>query len=221
MARSRYRPLFYAGLGALLLLLLIILSLGPLLAALGRFLVVDDSPEPSEAVVVLSTGIDYYPRLIEAAALFREGYAEKVVINGDRKSEALRALERRGFVPCCPWYENSFRILSLLGVPKEKIIAISAEEAYDTVSEAESVGKALLEHGISRIIVTTSKFHTRRARYIWHKTFPGRFHIRTVPARDDPYAADAWWSEGRQVRWVLAEYGAWIYYFWKTSLGIG
>ncbi len=50
------------------------------MSALGGFLVIHDSPTSSEAVVVLSTGIEYYPRLQEAARLFREGYAEKVVI---------------------------------------------------------------------------------------------------------------------------------------------
>ena len=83
------------------------------------------------------------------------------------------------------------------------------------------MGNELLRRAISRLIITTSKFHTRRARYIWQKSFPGRFHIRAVPARDDPYAPDGWWREGRQIRWVLAEYGAWIYYFWKRNLGIG
>ncbi len=221
MAQRRYRLLFYAAFGALALALLLYLSAGPIFAAIGRFLVLDDKPDRSEAVVVLSTGIEYYPRLIEAAALFREGYAERVVINGNRKSEALRDLERKGLVECCPWYENSLRVLSLLGVPRGKVIAISAEDAYDSVTEAEAVGTELLKRGMSRIIITTSKFHTRRARYIWERSFPRRFSIRVVPARDDPFSANGWWREGRQIRWVLAEYGAWIYYFWKKSLGIG
>lgn len=221
MAQRKTRLFFYAAFGASALFALLYLSVSPILAAIGRFLVLDDKPERSQAVVVLSTGIEYYPRLIEAAALFREGYAEKIVINGNRKSEALRELERKGFVECCPWYENSLRVLSLLGVPREKVIAISAEDAYDTVSEAEAVGTELLKQRMARIIITTSKFHTRRARYIWEKRFPREFTLRAVPARNDPYSADSWWKEGRQIRWVLAEYGAWIYYFWKKGLKIG
>lgn len=221
MAQRRYRFLSYAAFGALALALLLYLSAGPIFTAIGGFLILDDKPERSEAVVVLSTGIEYYPRLIEAAALFREGYAERVVINGNRKSEALRDLERKGLVECCPWYENSLRILSLLGVPRGRVIAISAEDAYDTVTEAEAVGTELLKRGMSRIIITTSKFHTRRARYIWERSFSHQFSIRAVPARDDPFSTDSWWKDGRQIRWVLAEYGAWIHYFWKKGLGIG
>lgn len=197
-------------------LLLYFLS-GPIMIMVGEFLVQADEPAHSDAVVVLSTGIEYYPRLMEAAMLFQDGFAERVAINGNRKSEALRELERRGFRRCCPWHEDTVRVLELLGVPREKVFIVSAEDAYDTVSEAKLVGEMLSEAGITSIILTTSKYHTRRARYIWKKLFPDRFTIRAVAARNDPFSTEAWWKEGRQVRWVLAEYGAWIYYFWKTG----
>lgn len=197
-------------------LLLYFLS-GPIMIMVGEFLVQADEPARSDAVVVLSTGIEYYPRLMEAAMLFQDGFAERVAINGNRKSEALIELERRGFQSCCLWYEDALRVLELLGVQKERVIIINAESAYDTVSEAKLVGEVLSEAGITSIILTTSKYHTRRARYIWKKLFPDRFTIRAVAARNDPFSPEAWWKEGRQVRWVLAEYGAWIYYFWKTG----
>ena len=197
-------------------LLLYFLS-GPIMIMVGEFLVQADEPARSDAVVVLSTGIEYYPRLMEAAALFRDGLTKRVAINGNRKSEALIELERRGFQSCCLWYEDALRVLELLGVQKERVIIINAESAYDTVSEAKLVGEVLSEAGITSIILTTSKYHTRRARYIWKKLFPDRFTIRAVAARNDPFLPEAWWKEGRQVRWVLAEYGAWIYYFWKTG----
>jgi len=37
-------------------------SLGALLVTLGGFLATSDDPTPVEAVVVLSTGVEYYPR---------------------------------------------------------------------------------------------------------------------------------------------------------------
>lgn len=189
----------------------------PIMIMVGEFLVQADEPARSDAVVVLSTGIEYYPRLMEAAALFRDGLTKRVAINGNRKSEALIELERRGFQSCCLWYEDAVKVLEFLGVPKERVIIINAESAYDTVSEAKLVGEVLSEAGITSIILTTSKYHTRRARYIWRRLFPDRFTIRAVAARNDPFSPEVWWKEGRQVRWVLAEYGAWIYYFWKTG----
>ncbi|MFC1862367.1 YdcF family protein [Thermodesulfobacteriota bacterium] len=169
----------------------------------------------SDAIVVLNTGMDYYPRLIESADLFKRGLAEKIVLNGNRKTDELREIEEKGFVTCCTWYENSLRILSIYGVPRDKVICISAEDAYDTVSEAEIVGEAILREGYTRVILTTSKSHTRRANFIWKRMYGDKLSIYTVSAKSDPYDPEGWWKDGRQIRWVLAEYGAWIYYGWK------
>jgi uncharacterized SAM-binding protein YcdF (DUF218 family) len=182
-----------------------------ILKTAGAFLVVDEPLRPADAAVVLSTGLEYYPRLSEAGRLYRDGLVERVVINGDRKNEALRELETAGFELCCPWYEDFLRILEIHGVPRDRVVVVSAPDAYDTVSEARAVGSSLAKIGITRIIVTTSKSHTRRALYIWKYLYGGRFSIQAAAAREDPFEPSGWWREGRQIRWVLAEYGAWPY----------
>jgi uncharacterized SAM-binding protein YcdF (DUF218 family) len=201
------------------LLALAWLAAPALLGAAGRFLVSDDRSSVADAALVLATGIDYYPRLIEAAALYREGRVARVVIDGNRKTDVLRRLEAQGFVPAAPWDENSRRILELLGVPRPAVLSVSAEEAYDTVSEARLVAPALHAAGIASILVTTSKSHTRRAGYIWRRLHGDRLAIASVAARADPYQPDGWWRSGRQIRWVLAEYGAWLYLHWKLATG--
>ena len=186
-----------------------------ILSHLGQFLICDQKAVASAAVVVLNTSVEYYPRLVEAADLFRKGLAQKVVINGNRKTDVLRGLEKRGFKECCPWHEDRVRILKILGVPRKDILTVSAEDAYDTVSEAEAVGRELVREGFRRVIISTSKSHTRRAGYIWTAMFGNRLSICTVAAKTDPYDPKGWWKQGRQIRWVLAEYGAWVYYWWK------
>ncbi len=146
----------------------------PILTAIGSFIVNDENPVRSDAIVVLNSGVEYYPRLIEAASLYNRGFAQKIVINGNRKTDVLRELEKKGFEACCPWYENSLRILSLYGVPRSSVIQISAEDAYDTISEAEAVGNELVSKGLKRIIITTSQYHSRRAGFIWKKIFKNR-----------------------------------------------
>jgi uncharacterized SAM-binding protein YcdF (DUF218 family) len=187
------------------------------LTFIGNFLVADDPPKQSDAVVVLNTGLEYYSRLIQAADLYKAGFVKKVVIDGNRKNDVLRKLEKKGFQVCCPWYEESVRILELLGVPREKIVTISAEDAYDTVSEAKAVGEVLIRKGLRNVIIASSKSHTRRARYIWKSLFKDRLSIRIAAAQSDPYSPEGWWKEGRQIRWVLSEYGAWMYFFIKKS----
>lgn len=211
------RVLYKIGFITIILMLVFFILSRDILCKLGEFLILDKKPEKSDVVVVLNTDVEYYPRLIEAAAIYNKGVADKIVINGNRKTDILRALESKGFELCCHWCENRLRILSLLGVPRDSVICISAEDAYDTISEANSVGKELVRMGYSRILITTSKYHTRRASLIWEKQFGENFSISTVSAKTDPYDPHGWWKEGRQLRWVMAEYGAWIYYWWKRS----
>ena len=193
---------------------------GVFLRKMGDMIVVDDKVPAADAAVVLSTGIEYYPRLIQAASLYRQGMAKNIVINGNRKTDILRDLEAQGFKSCCPWYSDSVSILAMLGVPEDKIFPISIEDAYDTVSEADAVGRELIKRKWTDVIVTTSKYHTRRAKFIWQKMFDKQLNIYMVSAKTDPYDPESWWKDGRQIRWVLAEYGAWIYYWWKDLTGI-
>ena len=197
------------------LMVFVIIISGALFRIMGDMIVADEKASPADAVVVLSSGIEYYPRLIQAADLYRQGLAVNVVINGDRKTDTLRDLERKGFKTCCPWYADSVSILAILGVPEDKIIRISNQDAYDTVSEADAVGRELIKRKLATVIITTSKYHTRRAKFIWQKMYKNRIIIFMVSAKTDPYDPDNWWKDGRQIRWVLAEYGAWLYYWWK------
>ena len=217
-AKKQKRAIVILALVAVLAVLLA--ASGRLLTFLGAFLVADSPPpETADAVVVLNTGMAYYPRLMEAASLYREGVVKTVVINGNRKTAALRDLEKMGFVACCPWYEERVRILELLGVPRPSIVTISAEDVYDTISEAKAVGEEIHGRGLSRLIITTSKSHTRRARYIWRRTWHEEYTLTMVAARNDPYTPGGWWKEGRQIKWVLSEYGAWLYLHWNYVWG--
>jgi uncharacterized SAM-binding protein YcdF (DUF218 family) len=204
----------------LFVLLFIAVFHGAILQKMGGLIVVDEKPPYSDAVVVLNTGIEYYPRLIQAADIYRQGLIQHVVINGNRKTDTQRELEAKGFKQCCPWYADSVSILTMLGIPEDKIIWVSAEDVYDSVSEADIVGKELIMRAFKKIIITTSKYHTRRAKYIWKKMYGKQLTVFMVSAKTDPYDPNGWWKDGRQIRWVLAEYGAWIYYWWKEITGI-
>ena len=84
---------------------------------------------------------------------------------------------------------------------------------------AATVGPKLLDMGLSKIIITTSKFHTWRAGYIWEKMYAERLEIIMVPASQDDFTPSGWWKQGRHIRNVMAEYGAWVFYLWKYGLG--
>ena len=96
------RKTIYFGLIVLVLALALYVFSGTLLTSIGQFLVADDPPAQSDAVVVLNTGLEYYSRLIQAADLYKEGFVKKVVVNGNRKNDVLRKLERKGFKCAAP-----------------------------------------------------------------------------------------------------------------------
>jgi uncharacterized SAM-binding protein YcdF (DUF218 family) len=206
-----HKPLLWIiGLAGLLLLLRTWA-----LPALGHLLVEQTRNKPADAAVVLSTGVDYYPRLMEAAAQYRAGRVPLVVINGNRKTDALRELEAMGYVPPAPWDEQAKRILEVLGVPRNKVIGISAEDVFDTISEARNLAPTLRQRGLRRLLVVTSRFHTKRAAHIWRHRLPEPFQIDTAAARRDPFDAEGWWHSGRQIRQLMAEYGGWVFYYWS------
>ncbi len=178
---------------------------------IGYFLIKSDPPQKAQAIVVLS-GIDYYARLIQASNLYKDKLAPIIIINGGRRSEALERLIKTGFDPPCKWPQKSIAVLNFLGVPLSSIWAIRAPNAYDTVSEAKTVGKEIIKRGINHIILTTSNFHTKRASYIWKTIYKGRLKITTIPAKG-PFDPKGWWKSPRQIRWIIYEYGAWIFYF--------
>ena len=201
-----------------LLLALLVIFHEKILTGIGTFLVAGDIPQKSDAAVVLYTGVDIYPRLMEAASLYQNGIAAKVVIDGNRKNDILRDLESSGYEPPCKWYAEEVSILIHQGVAKDHIMAISAEDAYDSITEAGIVGEILINNGMEDVIITTSKFHSRRALHIWNSIYRGRLKIHVAPAQDDPFNPGAWWKDGRQIHWVLSEYGAWIYYYWMKII---
>jgi len=207
--RRRWIPIL------LLIVAVLVLATPSLLSALGRALVAQDPPARADAIVVLHSGVREYERLVEAATLYRDGYAPRVVINGGRTSAALRALRERGLQQPCGWDAEALAVLDFLGVPSARVLRIPAERAFDTVSEARAVVPVLRDAGIASIIVVTSKAHTRRARHIWRRTYPQASAILMVAARGDPFDANRWWHEGRQVNWVLNELGGWIVYAWN------
>ena len=204
----------------IILLLFLIIFHRWFLSSLGDFLVYNQEFEQADVVVVLNTGAEIYPRLIEAADLYKQGKVKQIIINGNRKTDVLIELEKKGYRPAVPWYENRLRVFEVLGVPRNKVISISGEAAYDTVSEAQLVGQLLLQNKIQSIVVTTSKSHTKRAAFIWNDLYGEKLKIYSHSASSDPYQADAWWYDGRQIRWVMAEYGGWLFLYWKKWFAV-
>jgi uncharacterized SAM-binding protein YcdF (DUF218 family) len=195
-ARSRqrggifFRLLFLLGFAVMVFLLY--LARHPLMRMAGHFWVVDDNPVASDAIVVL--GDDNYQgdRATRAADLLKAGWAPRVIASG------------RYLRPYASVAELEERDLIARGVPETAVVRF-AHYGEDTRGEAAAVAQFITSKGWKRIIVVTSNYHTRRARYICERSFPPGTALRVVAARDSDFDPDSWWAHGRSVKIVAHE----------------
>jgi len=170
----------------LFFLFVIYLVRHPLLRFAGDFWVVDDGPAPSDAIVVL--GDDNYngDRASRAAALFKAGWAPRVVASG------------RGLRSYASVAELEQHDLAVDGVPQDAIVRFD-HRAEDTREEALALRQLVFQRGWKRILIVTSNYHTRRSRYIFARTLPSGTALRVVPAPDPEYDPERWWYTRRGV----------------------
>lgn len=189
----------------------------PLLERAGLFLIAEDAPQASDAIVVLSGS--FPDRILEAVALYRDGYAKQIVLCREPENHALNLLKERG-VKIQPGFERNRYVAESLGVPPEAISVIG-ESAGSTFGEARQVLRNVRERGFRSILLVTSKIHTRRAAVIYRHLAGDSVRILTRPARDDSFRPDTWWNNRAEVRRVVIEYEKLlVFYFldrWRTS----
>lgn len=174
----------------------------PLLQAAGHYLVEIDPPERADAIVVL-TG-SYPDRILEAVALYREGWAPHLVLCREPENTGFRKLRSLG-VQVPRFFELNRTIAEQLGVPPQAITVLE-RPAGSTFTEAELVVHDALRRGYRSLIVVTSKYHARRAKRIYEAVAGGRLRIIMRPARDDEFDPEGWWRDRASTRRVVFEY---------------
>src|SRR5579859_208172 len=170
------------------------------LLCLGRWLVVEDPLEKAQAIVVLSGRMPL--RAMEAAKLYRKGFAPKVWLTHPTKPDA--ALEAMGIPYVGEDFYNS-RVLMHEGVPADAIRVLQPS-ILNTADEIAAVSAALEEEPDSRVIIVTSKVHTRRVRILWHRIATGREQALIRAASDDPFEPGRWWHTSGGALDVVREF---------------
>jgi uncharacterized SAM-binding protein YcdF (DUF218 family) len=189
MKRAERGGIFFR-LVALLMLALLVAAVyvvrHPLMRLAGGWWEVEDRPERADAILVLGDDNFYGERAAKAAELFRDGLAPQVVASG-------RLL--RSYAGIAELME---RDLQARGVPADAIVRFS-QRAANTREEAQALRDLVASRGWRRVLVVTSNYHTRRARYIFRKVFPPQVSVLMISAPDSDYDPDRWW-ETRQGR---------------------
>jgi uncharacterized SAM-binding protein YcdF (DUF218 family)/glycosyltransferase involved in cell wall biosynthesis len=164
------------------------------------------APSPADAIVVFAGGVGetgrggegYQDRVQHAVGLYRAGFARYLIFSTGwtytfHEAQIMRA------------------VAVALGVPADAILL--EEEAGSTFENVVFVRAILDRQGWRRVLLVSSPYHMRRAVLTFRKTAP---HIDVVPApaRSAFYAHD-WGATPQQLRAILHEYLALVYYAWQ------
>jgi uncharacterized SAM-binding protein YcdF (DUF218 family) len=194
--RRRWRR----GLILLLALALVVGLAAWALSGLGQWLIVADPLEPAQAIVVLGGGIPF--RAMEAASLYQRGWAPQVWVTRAVDPAEETALARLG-VEVVGEETYNRQVLERLGVPLEAIRIL--EGAQNTVEEVQLIARELRRIGGERVILVTSRPHSRRVRVIWYILVRGAPQVIVRFATEDPYHPSHWWRQARDARAVSRE----------------
>jgi uncharacterized SAM-binding protein YcdF (DUF218 family) len=180
----------------------IYLARHPLLRFAGESLVVEDPPEKSDAIIILSDDNFYADRATRAAELFRLKLAPVVVASG------IRLRPNAGIA------ELMTHDLVERGVPRENVLPFP-QDADNTREEAQSLQKLVQEKNWKSLIVVTSNFHTRRAKYIFGKILTDSVTVRMAAARDADFDPQHWWEHRKSVKRFFHEIVGGVVAWWE------
>jgi uncharacterized SAM-binding protein YcdF (DUF218 family) len=183
------------GLAAVVLLGTLVFLLG-----IGRWLVVEDPLQKAQAIVVLSGRMPM--RAIEAAKLYREGFASRVwLTHSTEPGASLRAMG----VSYLGEDVYNVQVLMHEGVPSDAIRLLEPP-IINTADELSAVIGALEQEKSRTVIIVTSKVHTRRVRILWHRLAGGRGQAIIRAASDDPFEPRRWWRTTGDALDVVREF---------------
>ena len=201
----------------LLLVLLLVaaamLAMGTLVGSrLGPWLVVADPLVRSDAIFVLD-GLTPL-RELEAAALVREGWAPRIVLSLARDPIPEEARRLAGDAEP---QERSARVLRRGGVPDENLIRLD-RFVENTREELRVDFEYARAHGLRRVIIVTSPYHTRRVRIMWNSRFEAEVAALVRPTRYEPVDPERWWRSRRPLEDALHEAAGIIHFLIGSPL---
>jgi uncharacterized SAM-binding protein YcdF (DUF218 family) len=181
---------------------LVYLARHPLLRMAGHFWIVDDAPVVSDAILVLGDDNYHGERAEHAAQLYRAGWAPRVVASG----RVLR--------PYASIAELEEHDLKDRGVPQAAIVRLT-HRADNTREEALELARLIRERGWRRVLLVTSNYHTRRARYICGHLFPPGTALRVEAAPDSEFDPDGWWQDRKGLTLFFHESVGYVVAMWE------
>ncbi len=174
----------------------------PVLTAAAHFLMANDPLAPATAVVVLGGQVPFCA--LEAAELYKQHLAAEVWLTQGAWTAEEAELAKLGIDrPADHIYSRE--VLLRTGVPATAIRILPGHNT-NTADEIRTIASALPPgQPNQRVIIVTSKYHTRRAKVIWQRLAADRADLRVRYTPGDPFEPDRWWRNSGDIMAVSRE----------------
>jgi len=194
---------------AIILAPLVILGM-IVLRGLGTFLVYEDPLENADGIMIL--GGTMYERQLEAVDLYKGGWAPRLFVLREVSDWGEVELRNRG-IEYLSVDDAQVDVMERLGVPRDRITIL--DRANSTAQEAVILRDVAQREKLAKVIIVTSKQHTRRARLVINRRMQEIGVTVIVRAsRYDRANVDRWWTERSTLRFTLFEtqrlFGYWV-----------
>jgi len=178
----------------------------PIMRYAAESWVVNEPPAHADAILLLGDDNFYADRATHAAELFRQGVAPEIVASG------------RKLRPNAGVSELLEHDLVERGVPRESILRFP-HDADGTREEAVALGKMVEAHKWKTVVVVTSNYNTRRARYIFQGVFPPSIAVSVASAHDGDFDPERWWEKRKSVHLFAHELLGMAEALWESHSG--
>ncbi len=166
---------------------------------LGRWLIVEDPLQHASAIAVLSGRMP--SRALEAVRIYKRGYAPEVWLTHSTEPGATLA---KLSIPFTGEEAYDKQILIQQGVP-ESAIRIIDPPILNTEDEVVAIGQNLSGHQDPKVILVTSRVHTRRAKALWKYLSAKQGVVIVRGVSDDSFNASRWWRSTTDALDVVRE----------------
>jgi uncharacterized SAM-binding protein YcdF (DUF218 family) len=175
----------------------------------GRYLDHEDPLRQADALFVL--GGSRMERPLEAADLYREGYAPLIALSPESEEPAEVIARTRG-IPFPRKAEVQAAALIASGIPRDAFV-LSSGNADSTAAEGALLRSLTTSRGWRTVIVVTSKYHTRRAGFAMRRALAGTgVQVVMRASRYDPATPERWWHSRGDIRYFVTEWQKLIAY---------
>ncbi len=198
-----------AGAVMLVLAALVYVFRASILTGVADVLIVNDPPQPADIIFLLNG--DFNTRPFRATELYKQGLAPLVVIARAEDGPAVKM----GLLPNDT--DISVGVMQRLGVPQGKIVVLPFSGGVtSTFDEAVALHDYIETTHISKVLLVTSEFHSRRARWIFARELAGLpVSLLSVAVPYSTFDRTNWWTNENGLITVDNEYIKLIFYYFK------